>query len=253
MKLISIVLISIVLFSCSSEKPRGKTAAEVLYKEALEFVKDDRFLLATERLNLLRSQHPYSFYATHAELLQADILFLQENYVEAAAAYLMFRDFHPKHKKLAYVIWKIGDSYFNQLPRTYDRDLSAAYEAKKFFKELINRYPQDQHAAEAREKIAKSNKMLQDKSLYIANFYYKTKVFDAARYRYLNILSEHKEKEIQEKVKLKIVSSSMKLKDYEQCIRYSDLYKKNLSEKFHSELDKMRINCTEKMRKNLTN
>jgi len=93
------------VFSCASEKPEGKTEAEVLFKEAKILMDDGRYIMATEKLNLLRSQYPYSFFATPAELMLADILYLQENYVEAAAAYILFRDFHPKSTDIEYVIF----------------------------------------------------------------------------------------------------------------------------------------------------
>ncbi|MFT6604810.1 MAG: outer membrane protein assembly factor BamD, partial [Bacteriovoracaceae bacterium] len=122
---------SLFLASCSSTRPSGKTEAEVLYKEAQMLVDDGRYLMATEKLNSLRSQFPYSYFATHAELLQADILFDQENFVEAAAAYILFKDFHPRHKKISYVVWRIAESFNNQRPASYDRDLSPLYEAIK--------------------------------------------------------------------------------------------------------------------------
>jgi outer membrane protein assembly factor BamD len=87
----------VVTASCASKRPQGTTEAEVLFKEAKDLISKSRYIQASEKLNSLRSQYPYSFYATHAELLQADILFAQENYAESAAAYILFRDFHPKH------------------------------------------------------------------------------------------------------------------------------------------------------------
>ncbi|MEX1099820.1 MAG: outer membrane protein assembly factor BamD, partial [Bacteriovoracaceae bacterium] len=144
MKLIFFTLF--ILVGCATEKPEGKTAAEVLYKEAQNLMDDGRYLLATEKLNQLKNQYPYSFYATPAELLQADILFEQENYVEAAAAYLLFKDFHPKHDKMPYVIFKIAESYFEQIPDTFDRDLQPAFEAIKYFKELVFRFPSSDHS-----------------------------------------------------------------------------------------------------------
>ena len=128
-KILSSLLLVFVLASCSTVRPKGKTEAEVLFLEAKFLIEDGRYLMATEKLNSIRSQFPYSYYATHAELLQADILFEQDNYVEAAAAYILFKDFHPRHKKMAYVVWRIAESFNNQRPPTYDRDLSPLYEA----------------------------------------------------------------------------------------------------------------------------
>jgi outer membrane protein assembly factor BamD len=119
---------SLIVISCATKRPTGSTEAEVLFKEAKDLISKSRYIQATEKLNSIRSQYPYSFYATHAELLQADILFSQENYAEAASAYILFRDFHPKYTELGYVIFRISESFYRQLPSTYDRDLSAGIE-----------------------------------------------------------------------------------------------------------------------------
>src|SRR5690606_2736481 len=149
-------LIFIALFllsSCSTPRPEGETEAEVIYKEAQALVEDGRYLLATERLNTLRSKFPYSFFATHAELLLADVQFLQENYTEAAASYILFRDFHPKHEKKDYVLYKIAESFYQQLPDTFDRDLTAANEAIRYYRELLKGGKKSEYAQSAQDKI----------------------------------------------------------------------------------------------------
>ncbi len=225
---LSIVLI--VLYSCSSSKPQGKTAAEVLYKEAQVFIEAKRYILATEKLNQLRSQYPYSFYATHAELLQADILFLQENYVEAAAAYILFRDFHPRYKRLPYVVWKIAESFYKQIPDTIDRDLSPAKEAIKYFKEVVRRYPRSTYAETADEKVAEATNMLNQKERYIADFYFKTKEYSSARYRYLSIIKNISDGELQDHSKVRVVRSSQLLGEFEKCLEYGKNYLSTISD-----------------------
>jgi outer membrane protein assembly factor BamD len=228
LKSLTLLFISFVLVVCSSKKPEGKTAAEVLYKEAQELMGESRYLLATEKLNTLKTQYPYSYYATHAELLQADILFLQENFIESAAAYLLFRDFHPKHEKIIYVVFKIAESYFRQLPSTFDRDLSAAHEAIKYYTEIIDKYGSSEYRDEATKKRDQCNKMLSNKEKYIADFYFKTKVYDAARFRYLKNIEESKDDSLKKHSMLKVVESSLKMKSYQDCIDYSREYEKKL-------------------------
>src|SRR5690606_9943092 len=175
MKMIHITFFAALMFlvACSTPRPQGETEAEVIFKEAQALVDDGRYLLATEKLNTVRSKFPYSFYATHAELLLADVQFKQENYTEAAASYILFRDFHPKHEKSDYVLWKIAESFYNQLPDTYDRDLSAANESIKYYREMLRIYPNSQYSQNAQEKINRCEQLLRDKEQYIADFYFK--------------------------------------------------------------------------------
>ena len=186
---------SFVLISCATKRPTGSTEAEVLFKEAKELISKSRYIQATEKLNSIRSQYPYSFYATHAELLQADILFSQENYAEAASGYILFRDFHPKYEQLGYVIFRISESFYRQLPSTFDRDLSAGIEAIKYYNELIQNYPNTEYVKEAQNRINQIEEMVEKKEIYIADFYFKTKDFEAAKARYEDILKTLKNKE----------------------------------------------------------
>ena len=189
------ILISgfIVLFisSCATQKRVGKTAAERLYNDAKLYTESGRYLLALEKINIIRSQYPYSYYATPSELLQADILYKQESFTEAAAAYILFRDFHPKHKKIEYVLYRIGDSFFRQLPTTYDRDLAVTSDVIRYSSELIRKFPKSEYVKKAMDNIEKCKQMRRDKEQYIADFYFKTKVFDSAGIRYLSILDEY--------------------------------------------------------------
>jgi outer membrane protein assembly factor BamD len=242
-KVIFSLLLSILLISCSTTKPEGKTEAEVLYKEAEILKNDGRYIMATEKLNMIRSQYPYSFYATPAELMLADVLFLQENYVEAAAAYILFRDFHPRHKDAEYVVYKIAESYHKQIPDTHDRDLSSAVEAIRHYKELIDRHPNSQYVADAELKIKKSYQMLYDKEKYVADFYYKTKVFDAARYRYIKMLREIDEPIFQDHAMKRIIMSSHRLKEWSKCHDYADKFLGLLTSKSRNEVSKMVSEC----------
>lgn len=185
---------SLLVISCATKRPQGSTEAEVLFKEAKDLISKSRYIQATEKLNAIRSQYPYSYYATHAELLQADILFSQENYAEAASAYILFRDFHPKYTELGYVIFRISESFYRQLPSTFDRDLSSGLEAIKYFNELIQNYPETEYVKEAQSRIDQIEEMVEKKEIYIADFYFKTKDFEAAKTRYEEILKTLKNK-----------------------------------------------------------
>lgn len=224
---IVIFILSFTLFSCSSERPKGQTEAEVLFKESKMMFDDGKYIQATEKLNNLKSQYPYSYYAKDAELLLADILFVQENYVESASAYLLFREMHPKSNNAEYVIWRIAESYFNQLPPTFDRDLSMANEAIKYYQELVDRFPSGKHTVDAKEKIKNSLNMIQDKEKYIADFYFKTDVFDAARYHYLLIIDQFKDESLLSHSMKRILQSSYELGEFKEC---QNFYKKFLNE-----------------------
>ena len=148
----------------------------------------------------------------------------QENFVEAAAAYLLFRDFHPRHKEIAYVVYKIAESYYQQKPDTSDRDLQGAVEAIKYYNELLQKYPSSKYVKDANKKISECENMIREKEEDIADFYFRTEVFEAARWRYLDILKNFQNKKLRKLSMQRVVLSSFYMKDYEKCILYADKY-----------------------------
>jgi len=233
----------LLLASCASDQPEGKTQAEILYKEAQELMDSERFILATEKLNLIKTQHPYSFYATPAELLQADILFLQENYIESAAAYLLFRDFHPRHEKIPYVVFKIAESYYKQIPDTIDRDLEPAVESLRYYNELIQKYGDSSYRKDAETKINKAFTMLREKDQYIADFYFKTKEYSAARYWYLDMLENHEDKKTRNHAMLRTILATSKLKEWEQCLQYVEKFYQSVDKGAQKEIKSIKDDC----------
>jgi outer membrane protein assembly factor BamD len=240
-------LLFALLSGCSTPEKKGTTAAELLYKDAQGNVESERYILATEKLNTIKSQYPYSFYAIKAELLLADILFLQENYIESAAAYILFKELHPKYEKTKYVVWRIAESYYNQLPDTHDRDLSPAHESLKYYREVLREFEGDEYKNEAQDKIQKIEDMLLARDLDIAHYYFKTKSYEAARFRYLNVLSylpdQKKEKSV---VARKIVESSFLAGKFKDCLRYSEDLKSFFSDTAE-EVAKITKKCEQKL------
>ena len=247
--MIKLFTLTVLLFviGCSSDKPEGKTEAEILFKEAQELMEAERFILATEKLNQIKTQHPYSFYATPAELLQADILFKQESYIESAAAYLLFRDFHPKHEKIPYVVFKIAESYYKQIPDSIDRDLEPAMESIKYYDEVIQKYGESSYAIDATTSIEKAKKMLRQKDQYIADFYFKTKEWSAARYWYLDILDNHRDAKIRNHAMERTVEASRRLKEWDTCRDYSEKFLQEVDKEAKNAIKSTLDNCHKKI------
>jgi len=237
------ILIVLLIFSCSSDKPKGRTEAEILFKEAEELMKSERYILATEKLNIIKTQHPYSFYATPAELMQADILFLQENFIEAAAAYMLFRDFHPRHEKISYVIFKIAESYYKQIPDTIDRDLEPAIESIKYYEEVVSKYGDSSYKKEAETKIFKAKKMLREKDQYIADFYFKTKNYSPARYWYLDMLENHQDPKTRNHAMVRAVLASFYLKEWQSCADYIEKFYQLIDKQGQKEIKSAKARC----------
>lgn len=254
MNKIIIALMAVLTMSCAQKAPDGKTKAEVLFKESKILKDDGRYIAATEKLNRLRNEHPYSFFAVPAELMLADILFEQENYIESAASYIIFKDFHPKHIQIPFVTYRIAESFYKQIPDTFDRDLESANESIRYYKEVLSKYPDSEYTKDANKKIVEAQNMIIKKEKYIADFYYKTESFNAAMWRYKMILETIKDIETVRHSMLRLIQSSFYANKFKECLHYSEnfipLFK---DDKRKSEADRFQKRCTKFLDKGLKN
>ena len=184
------LLVTFAAAGCSSADKIDPSTPEGAYKLAEEYEKDERFEESVAKYTDVKNKHPYSRYAILAELKIADVQFLREAYIEAQYAYQTFKDLHPKHPQIDYVTFRLGLSYFMQLPDTTDRDLSLADKAILYFDEVTTSYPKSAYAKEAGEKKAEAVRMQADKEIYIANFYFKKKKWGSALSRYETVIGK---------------------------------------------------------------
>jgi outer membrane protein assembly factor BamD len=196
-------LIQVSQFACSG-KPIEEQDPGSIYKAAEEDINTDHYLLAIDKLRLIKNKYPYSKYALDAQLRLADVYFLQESYSEAALAYETFRDLHPKHEKVAYAMFRLGLSYYKDIPDPIARDLTPAQKAIDAFNDFLHRFPMDPNAKEAAADLTDSRKKLADKELQIGNFYYKRNFYDSAKGRYQKLIDLYPETDAAKEAQTKL-------------------------------------------------
>lgn len=222
LKLLFISLFSFLVFSCASDEKAADTPEEA-YKIAQEFDQDDRYTVAIQRYNDVKNKFPYSSYATMAELAIADVHYRSQAYPEAQVSYQNFRELHPKHPRIDYVIFQIGMSYFMQLPETFDRDITLANDAVYSFNEVIRRFPSSEYYQQAQEYRRKSFTMLNEKELYIADFYFKQEFYDSALLRYESSYKKYPGFGLEPRSLLGAVRSARHVEDTDKQKKYFDL------------------------------
>lgn len=190
-----ILFLCLFIFGCSSIDKIDTSTPEGAFKMAEKYAEVERYEESITRFNEVRTKFPYSKYAVESQLRIADIQYKREYYVEAATAYQIFREYYPKHPKIEYIIYRIGASYYSQLPKTVDKDLAASGESLKAFDEYLARFPKGDYAPDSKEKRAKIINMLIDKELYIGNYYLKQKQYLSALGRYQGIYEKHSNSE----------------------------------------------------------
>jgi outer membrane protein assembly factor BamD len=126
----------------------------------------------------VKTKFPYSKYAVLASLRIADAQFGDEKYLEAIDAYRTFVKLHPKHEQVPYATFKVAECYAERMPEEWfflppveEKDLTPVLDAQAALQDFVARYPEDTHAARAKELLAEAQRRLVEHELYAADFY----------------------------------------------------------------------------------
>ncbi len=171
-----------------------------MYNNALKLLNNKKYDLAAEAFRKFKEEFPLSSYTPLAELRIADALYFGKNYAEAIIQYEDFKKLHPLHAEVPYAIYQIGMSHFNQM-QTVDRDQSEAEKAIEQFRYLVENFPKNPQAAEAKKKMQYCQRQLAEHEFYIGHFYYRTKKYRAALGRFEGILQKYPDSGLGEKIR----------------------------------------------------
>jgi len=228
LKFVCLVVFVIGMIGCSTTDDIDPNTAEGAYKLGIIYQEDERFDEAIAQFQTVKNKYPYSRFATESELKIADIQFERENYIESQNSYQIFKELHPRHPKSDYVTYQLAMSFFKQLPSTIDRDLSLADQAILYFEEVTNSYSTSEYVEKAKKKKNQCLRMLAEKVLYIADFYFIRDYYDSALSRYEQMLREYPGLGFNDRALYGAAYSAKKVKDKKKL----EFYLSNLREKF---------------------
>lgn len=159
-----------------------KTAEQLAAEGASAFLRED-YKDAVKAYTDLKDWYPFSRYAILAELKIADAHFYLEEYEQAVIAYEQFEKMHPRNEAVPYVINQTGMCWFNRID-TVDRDITPAKNALAQFERVIEQFPDSEYAQKAPDLIHACIDKIAGHELYVAQFYMKTKQYQAALKRF---------------------------------------------------------------------
>ncbi|ABW67859.1 DNA uptake lipoprotein-like protein [Desulfosudis oleivorans Hxd3] len=188
------VILSALLMICAmagcAHKPVQEKSAQELADEGTRYFDKGRYKKSIEAFENLRDWYPFSKLTTLADLKVADAYFNMEEYESAVSAYENFERLHPRHESVPFVIFRTGLCHFNRLD-TIDRDQTPAHRAIDAFSRLVRAYPDSEYASQATDYIHQCRESLAAHELYVAKFYFKTKRYRSALYRFKQIIEKY--------------------------------------------------------------
>jgi len=193
-KMKRVIAICILLLFVSSgcawfETKEEETARELAEQGVSAFTKR-QYTLAIEKFEKLKTWYPFSDLVVLADYKIADSYYRLKRYDEAVMAYNEFEKLHPNNEKMPYVLSQVGHCYLNQI-NTTDRDPTPTQDCIKAFKRLISFHPDSEYARKAEAHVKTCQKNLVAHEFSVGFFYYKTKQYKAALYRFKTILAEY--------------------------------------------------------------
>ncbi len=165
-------------------------SVEDLYNRGTDLLEAQNYKEAARFYNEVDRQHPYSTWASRAQLMAAYSYYKEREYETALAALNRFIRLHPSHRDIAYAYYLKALCSFEQV-RDVKRDQSPSEEALKSFDEVVKRFPDTRYAQDARNKMVLVQDHLAGAELDVGRWYQRRGRYLAAINRYKVVVDKY--------------------------------------------------------------
>ena len=188
---IGLVLPAVLLTACGGSSDKKTVAAdqppETLYSEAQQSFDDNDFKAASTKFDEVERQHPYSNWATKAQLMSAYSSYKRGDYDGGIVALDRFISLHPGSEELSYAYYLKALCYYDRISDV-DRDQRITQLATQSLNDVITRFPDSDYARDSKLKLDLTYDQLAGKDMSIGRFYLKRGDFNAAINRFRNVV-----------------------------------------------------------------
>lgn len=177
-----------VLAACSSDEPEYvERPPEEIYNQAHDAMREGDYIEAAQQFDEVERQHPYSTWATQAQLMAAYAYYQQNKYDDAVIAVDRFIELHPSHRNAAYAYYLKALSYYEQISDVR-RDQKNTQLALDALVEVVRRFPNTDYARDASLKIDLTRDHLAGKEMEIGRYYENQGQYLAAINRFRRVI-----------------------------------------------------------------
>ena len=190
--LVAVLLLPLLGAACSnSDKDTYvEEPPETLYNQGLAEMANGDHLKAAKSFDEVDRQHPYSSYATQAQLMSAYAYYLDNKYDDAVTALDRFIQLHPGNPDAAYAYYLKGLSYYEQIVDV-GRDQKVTEDALTSLQEVVTRFPNTAYARDARLKVDLARDHLAGKEMAIGRYYLDRQQYLAAINRFRRVIEQY--------------------------------------------------------------
>ena len=183
------VLAVLLLVAACSDDDFGyqERSVEELYNNAMDELLDGSYVGAAQGFDEVERQHPYSVWATRAQIMAAYAYYKNNDYDESIISAGRFIKLHPGHRDVAYAYYLNAVSYYEQISDV-GRDQEMTELALVSLEELVRRFPDTSYSRDARLKIDLTRDHLAGKEMDIGRYYLVRANYVAAVNRFRRVI-----------------------------------------------------------------
>ncbi len=197
-KLFFIILLSLLIFSCSKEEIKVSTIEQdsldlqVLeaYEEGLKALEGGDVLYAAKKFNEAEMLFPQSNLAPKSALMAAYAYYIQDYYGDSIAELERFLKVYPSYKDLDYAYYLLAICFYEQIVDE-KKDMRSIMKSKEVFEILVKNFPNTEYATDASFKLDLINDILASKEMYIGRYYLDKKKWIAAINRFRTVVDDY--------------------------------------------------------------
>ena len=191
MKRLFCLLLCVGLLGCAAEREKiADQSAEQLYNTAYNYAEEGDYKKAATYFDEVERQHPYSPWATRAQIMEAYTYYQHNRYTDAVNTLDRFLSLHPGHKDADYALYLKGMCYYEQISDVQrDQDMSA--QAETTFHRLIMLYPETDYAKDALNKLRLTRNNIAGKEMQIGRYYQQRGRYGAALNRFSDVVRNY--------------------------------------------------------------
>jgi outer membrane protein assembly factor BamD len=185
---LAVLAAALLLAACGSEDEEYvERPPEELYNTGYAFMQQEEYSKAARAFEEVDRQHPYSQWATQAQLMAAYAHYVQDKYDDAIIALDRFIELHPGNRSVAYAYYLKALCYYEQIVDVGrdQRNTQLAFEA---LSDVVNRFPNTDYARDAALKLDLARDHLAGKDMEVGRFYLQRGFYLAAINRFRRVV-----------------------------------------------------------------
>jgi len=255
-----LIILSFVLLSCASKKDKEveivksdlETQMVEAYNAGLKALNEGDVLFAAKNFKTVENIYPQSIWASRSILMAAYSYYSQDYYGDAISELKNYIKKYPASENLSYAYYLLAICYY-ELIVDEKKDLSALIESEKYFKLLIEEYPNTDFALDGKFKIELIRNILAAKEVYIGKYYQTKKKWIPAINRLNNVLQNYSQTEYVQEALHRLVEINYTIGldeeankyaallgyNYQSSIWYEESYK-IFNKEYESQVDKIK-------------